>query len=232
MSASRIRRWLGALSLRDTRIGGRPHVAVAWIMAALAIAVMMIDLFVVPGEYWNRWLRAAPALAAIAIYAALLRGDRAALGWTLRPQPSPRYWIRATVIMAILVGVLVGAGAFYVLVLQDGPLKFPEAQGSWADRIWYFCVEGPAMEEVIYRAAIVTGLVAALRAWPAVVLSSAAFGFLHFIYGNPAPNNVLGGLFFAWAYLRSGTLVLPFALHALGNFAVLVLNHAGQALLT
>ena len=43
-------------------------------------------------------------------------------------------------------------------------------------------------------------------------------------YGNPSPENLVGGFFLAWAYLKSDSIIVPVVLHGLGNLAAL----AGQ----
>lgn len=52
----------------------------------------------------------------------------------------------------------------------------------------------------------------------AIVVSGVVFGGLHVVNGNPSPENLVGGLFLAWAYLKSGTIYIPILLHSLGNF--------------
>ena len=86
------------------------------------------------------------------------------------------------------------------------------------------CVFAPLLEEAIYRVALCVPLAATVGAGWAVAASGAAFGLLHAVYGNPSPENVLGGFFLAWAYLRSGSACVPVLLHAAGNLLVL----AGQ----
>ncbi len=39
------------------------------------------------------------------------------------------------------------------------------------------------------------------------------------------PDNLVAGFFVAWAYLRSETIVIPIALHALGNLVVVAGDH-------
>ena len=39
-----------------------------------------------------------------------------------------------------------------------------------------------------------------------------------------SPENLTGGWFLAWAYLKSGSILMPLLLHSLGNLAVI----AGQ----
>ena len=59
-------------------------------------------------------------------------------------------------------------------------------------------IEAPLVEELIYRWALVTALAAVGLRWTAVVISGAAFGYLHVRYGVAAPNNVAAGFVFAW----------------------------------
>jgi membrane protease YdiL (CAAX protease family) len=48
-------------------------------------------------------------------------------------------------------------------------------------------------------------------------VSGVIFAGLHFLYGNPSPENLLGGFILTWANLKSGTLIVPISLHAVGN---------------
>jgi membrane protease YdiL (CAAX protease family) len=82
----------------------------------------------------------------------------------------------------------------------------------------------PIFEEVIYRLILCAPLAAWRRPWWGVVLSGLTFAALHMLYGNPSPENLFGGLFLAWAFLQSGSLLVPVLLHSLGNLCVL----AGQ----
>ena len=38
----------------------------------------------------------------------------------------------------------------------------------------------------------------------------------------PGPDNLIAGFFLAWAFLKSGSIIVPLALHALGNLCALV----------
>ncbi len=64
-------------------------------------------------------------------------------------------------------------------------------------------------------------LSAALGPRRAIVIDGAVFALLHFVYGNASPDNFVGGYVLAWAYLRSGTIVVPLVLHAAGNLAAM-----------
>src|SRR5439155_10185900 len=86
------------------------------------------------------------------------------------------------------------------------------------------CVFAPVLEEAVYRLALCVPLAVWLGPWRAIVVSGLAFAGLHVAYGNPSPENLVGGLFLAWAYLKSESIVVPVVLHSLGNLCVLILQ--------
>jgi membrane protease YdiL (CAAX protease family) len=86
------------------------------------------------------------------------------------------------------------------------------------------CVVAPVLEEVLYRLALCVPLAVWLGPWTAIVVSGLAFAGLHVAAGNPSPENLVGGLFLAWAYLKSESIFVPVLLHSLGNLCAL----AGQ----
>src|SRR5262249_51528049 len=107
-------------------------------------------------------------------------------------------------------------------------LTHPDQSGQ---RFLHMCVIAPTVEEAIYRVALCVPLVPLIGGWKTIVVNGIVFAALHFVYGNPHPENLVGGLFLAWAYLRGETIVLPVALHAIGNFIALATQVAGWYLL-
>jgi membrane protease YdiL (CAAX protease family) len=83
------------------------------------------------------------------------------------------------------------------------------------------CILAPAVEEGIYRVGLCCGTVGLLRPGGAIAASGLLFGALHVLYGNPGPDNLVAGFFLAWAFLKSGSILVPLALHAAGNLCVL-----------
>lgn len=79
-------------------------------------------------------------------------------------------------------------------------------------------------DDVSFRVVICVGFVRAIGCWPTIAASGLIFGVLHVVYGNPSPENLVGGLFLAWAFLKSESIVVPLILHSAGNAIVL----AGQ----
>ena len=137
-----------------------------------------------------------------------------------------------------------------VFVLSNGLAMLGEAAGfapepsnlapienAMASRPWFVAVFvvllAPAYEELLFRRVLFGRLWAAGRPWLGIVLSSAAFAFMHEMPGlspNSAPATALlwltyGGMgaAFAWLYRRTGTLWAPIAAHALNNGTALLL---------
>jgi uncharacterized protein len=82
-------------------------------------------------------------------------------------------------------------------------------------------VLAPLKEEAIYRLGVCVPLTPWLGPRAAIAVSGLVFAGLHFAYGNPSPENLVGGFFLAWAYLKSETILVPVLLHGLGNLCVL-----------
>jgi membrane protease YdiL (CAAX protease family) len=123
--------------------------------------------------------------------------------------------------LAVLLGLVavVCIGAMTGLWMAMGwPLHVPSLPPKY---LWSAflraCVFSPLLEEAVYRVALCVPLTAVAGPWRAVAASGVLFSLLHVIYGNPCPDNALGGFFFAWAYVRSGSMCVPVLLHSLGN---------------
>ena len=55
-----------------------------------------------------------------------------------------------------------------------------------------------------------------------IILSGTVFALAHLVGGNPGPDNFIAGFILAWAFLKSGTLLIPILLHFAGNLCVFV----------
>jgi membrane protease YdiL (CAAX protease family) len=224
-----VRRLGSALSLRDSPIGRGASLPVGAAMATLGLAAAAFDMGWMPWSAgWTTPWRTLPALGAVALFALLLRGDRDAIGARLSPLPSVRYWVCAVLVLAAIFAAIVAAGlGVYVALGLDTTPPPPTP----AEDLWQPLVEAPLVEETIYRWALATGVAALGSRWLAVLVSGAAFGYLHVVYSVPAPNNLAAGFIFAWMYLRSGSIAVPIAFHALGNLTVAVLNYLAYVVL-
>ncbi len=183
------------------------------IACAVGIVAIIGDLMVESID--ASWLI---ALGAFVIYLHLVQGDLASVGLTAKPIQGWRYWVRATLIIGLAVlGCIAVGWSVWILLGRKLPVYriHPDSAGS----IFFgMCVVAPMREEFIYRLALCVPLAGLSRLWTAVTVSGLTFGALHIVHGNPSPENLIGGFFLAWAYLKSGTIYVPILLHSLGNF--------------
>lgn len=82
------------------------------------------------------------------------------------------------------------------------------------------CLLGPFAEEVLFRG-IIYGFIRRAGVWPAVFLSAVIFTLPHLFHGwFPTIQAAAGGIVFAVAYEKSGSLIAPFIIHSTGNAAI------------
>lgn len=85
----------------------------------------------------------------------------------------------------------------------------------------------PVLEESVYRLFVCVPLVPLIGCRSTIIASGILFGLLLVLYGNPSPENLFGGFFLAWAYLKSKSIVVPLLLHGIGNGVVVASQIAG-----
>jgi membrane protease YdiL (CAAX protease family) len=201
--------------------GFRDRPLAAATAGAIAVAVVAADLVLArPGGDFQGLRYALPAGAA-AVYLLLTRGDMASLGLVLTPVQGWRFWCKSAVALAVVVGAAV------VVLSVVGKLvgvswAVPQVRpGEVGEAFWRMCVVAPLGEEATYRLVLCAPLAVLLRPWGAVAASGILFAALHWSYGNPGPDNQVAGFVLAWSYLKSGTLLVPVALHGAGNLFAL-----------
>jgi membrane protease YdiL (CAAX protease family) len=223
-----LRRVRRALSLADSPIGRDISRPTAIVMIVVALLVVAHDLKLL-GDFasWGGRRDIPPALA-LALFVYLNRNQLDAIGVRVRPLPSFRFWLYAALALALIMALLIIGSVIVYLALDKSVMPPPPPRFAF---VWGAVVDAPFVEESVYRWIFVSAIVAVMPRrsgpWTAVVLSGAVFAYLHFVYANPGPDNFIGGYFFAWMYLRSGSILVPIAFHAVGNGALIVLNVIG-----
>ena len=170
--------------------------------------------------------RGAPVALAILVFAVLARRDLRSLGFRATPEPSVRWWARATLVVGL------GMGALFVVVVLAwhafvGEIRVPRLFHARSDVLPFLvqaCLVAPVVEESVYRLALCAPLAPLIGRVGTVVVGGFVFAFLHVRYGHPSLDNQVAGFVLTWAYLRSGTLWVPIALHALGNLCVAIFH--------
>jgi membrane protease YdiL (CAAX protease family) len=130
--------------------------------------------------------------------------------------------VAAAVPLAAVAGSVVAAYVYYKLRTDEGINLYTVDPATFWPTFVHMCVVYPLLEELTFRAALCTPLAAVAGPWPAVLFSGATFAAVHFLYGNPGIDNFIAGYFLAWAYLKSGSILVPILFHALGNFVILL----------
>jgi membrane protease YdiL (CAAX protease family) len=183
-------------------------------------------------EHWSSpWLifGAAGALG-LAIVGTSCRWDRATLGLTLRARQGAWFWLMAGVLIGVAVAIACAAA---ILVARAGHDVFRLCQADFPpptmERIVALCLFAPVTEELLWRVVLCTAAARLLGPRAAIAVTGAMFAAAHWMYGVSGPDNLIAGFFLAWAFLRSGTFVVPLALHTCGNALALALQ--GSAVL-
>jgi len=84
-------------------------------------------------------------------------------------------------------------------------------------KLFWMCFYAPLVEEIVFRSLLTAAVYPLIGQRGAIVVSGVVFAMIHVIGGNPGPDNQVAGFLLEWAFLRSGTILVPMAMHAAGN---------------
>ncbi len=186
-------------------------VGIGFVVADMLICTLPIGLDV----------RLSIALIAFAIYVYLCDGDLGSLGLRASPRQGWKPWIgiSITIVCAIALCLIVGFGA---LRLMGNKLPIYNHDPAIVPYVFlHMCLVVPVLEEVLYRVVVCLALVRTIGCINTIAVNGVVFALLHFVYGNPSPENLVGGFFLAWMYLKSETILMPLIFHSIGNMVAL-----------
>ena len=195
-----------------------------WFTTVISVAVVGCFMaFVAAGRLTILWLYGLPAVVVLSNgMVALHLRDRASFAIRLSPLQGWLYWAKVTIVLGAVFLIIIASFSIVFLGLLHYSIPPRYFYLSHSSEIWplfvWMCVVAPTTEEFIFRLAICPPVTAWLGPKAAIVISGVIFGAVHVLYGNPGADNLLAGFFLAWAFLKSGTLAVPMALHSLGNF--------------
>ena len=166
------------------------------------------------------------AVSAFLVLFLVFKCDYRSLGIRLQPLQGYTYWIRAGFLIGIVILFLDVIAIFIMSIFN---IKMP-IYAVYPSMLWSeltrICFWSPLVEEIIYRIILCAPLVAFLKPSTTIFVGGCIFSALHIVYGNPGVDNIIAGFILTWAYLKSGSILVPFALHSLGNLFVLVIYFA------
>lgn len=188
--------------------------------ALLAVAVDAALVLFVPGPTTLVYLARLAAGSAIVLGLLLYGVPRKSLGLSFQNARRDARWTllcAAAVLAAYLAFIAVAAGTGWGL-----PTRLGRDFTSWSQARRYALnslLLAPLVEEIVYRGIVVSALRERLPKWGVILASGGIFYLLHLSYGLDwrLVHFAAAGMILAWAYLATGKLWVPVALHFLGN---------------
>lgn len=188
-------------------------------IAARCVALLVVVLDIVQIRYQLGIDSAVLALAGLVAVLCLNNGQRESLGMRLAPTQGWWYWWRLAAIFGLWIGLaLVAYVGVWLLLGKELPVirTYPSVYALTA-----MCVQAPITEEVVYRVLLLVAVLPTMGQRGSIVASGVIFAFIHVLRGNASPENQIAGFMLAWAYLKSGTILVPIAMHSGGNLIAL-----------
>lgn len=169
----------------------------------------------------------AATIVSMALFSAITAAVFIAAKWC-RVSPA---WLRTRQWGVLLWSALAAVGAAIPSVwLQEQMPALPDMVGEQIGLIlesrWGYVAVGlmvPFAEELVFRGAMLSALLARLaRPWTAILVSALLFALAHL---NPAqmPHALLAGILLGWMYWRTGSILPGIAFHWVNNSVAYVL---------
>ncbi len=184
-------------------------------MIARCVAMLVVVSDIVQIRY--PWGLDSAVLGLVGLIAMLCLNERPAetLGMKLAPVQGWWYWWRLAFLFGFWIGIaLVAYAGIWMLLGRELPVvrTYPSVY-----LFLLMCVHSPVAEEVIYRVLLIVAVLPTAGQRGSIVASGVIFALIHVLRGNASPENQIAGFMLAWAYLKSGTILVPIAMHSGGN---------------
>lgn len=185
----------------------------AVLIASLAV---IFDFYLSGHGIYNDTPRINLAIGSLILILILSKGNLRSSGFSLKLYPGNKFWlITSLVVFFITVFFLSIYGSYLFFSGRHNTTTIPKE--FLFRQLKYFAFEIPLIEETIYRGVLCVSLRSVAGYKTTIFISGTLFAFLHFIYGNPAIDNIIGGYFLSWAFLTSKSIIIPVIFHSVGN---------------
>jgi len=200
----------------------------------IALAVVTLNVLFLMGlrvgqGIVSQWLSALtePLLVLVGLVAILCINDGEAplLGLKLSPVQGWYYWVRVVCWFGLAIALLL-AVCSGVFLVGGWEIPTPPKPGNFGLALFWMCCYAPLVEELVYRSLLTAAVLPLVGQRGAIIASGVLFASIHIIGGNPGPDNQVAGFLLEWAFLRSGTILVPMSMHAAGNLIALALHVA------
>lgn len=198
------------------------------VILAIAVVELAMEMVAGPDQFGRMLLLGVGRLAETALIIAVLHIRKAGLDaiglkWEERGTGFVRglFWSAGFGIIVLIVGLLLLAAGINPL-----PLVRTSLPATGKELLLLFAVGGlaaPIAEEFFFRG-ILYGF---FRRWgvvPALAVSTACFVLAHAPQTGIPFSQIAGGILFALAYEREGTILVPITIHVLGNMTIFALS--------
>lgn len=200
---------------------GRQLASCSAALLVVALVVLLSAAFArfpgwLPPEWFFELTDPLLALGGLAAVLCIQDGEAPLLGLRSAPIQGWYYWVRMALWFGAAIALLlVVFSAFWILA--GWPIPLPPQPTNLAMTLFRMCVYAPLVEEMVFRSLLTAGVLPLLGQRGTIVASGVVFALIHVIGGNPGPDNQVAGFLLEWAFLRSGTILVPLAMHSAGN---------------
>lgn len=148
---------------------------------------------------------------------------RVVQAWAKVPYTNPGLKVSKRALLEFLAGVsivILAVSAAFLIERAVGKVAIKEIVLDWnkigAELFKFFLTAWK--EELVFRGFILQFFATPLEFIPAALVDSSFFAYLHGISLEQFPSYLVGGLWLAYAYYRTGNLWLPIGLHLAWDF--------------
>lgn len=143
--------------------------------------------------------------------------------------------VKGVPLKVFLASLILGYASLYAIEIIQSQFDIPNIMEDAFDTLIHsvcgffaICLIGPVTEELMLRRIILTDMHQATgKRWMAIIISAILFSIMH---GNPIQMvfALPAGILFGWLYCKTGSLMVPLAVHIMNNTISFFTMRAGD----